>query len=295
MNKHQDILNRYATSSIVKKQVVEDIVVEKMPTVKYGICIQGPVISNLDALHQLLTKDKIPIMNVNLKNLNEKDVDKITNKFLDIKDKELKCLLYFGKVNVNEKNTFEKLCEDNDIKFFHSEVVYSLIENYLEYKKKCLEERQKNQILNSEAVYPCKVKILKQHIYMKGGAEELLFGVKVKAGRLKIGTQLIAIKNKFSNKGKLINIKSEKELILGKVISIEHNNEQVKEVKLHDEVCIKLDNPNELIYDRHFDANDDVISYITRDSIDILKKDYRDQMTKTDWLLLIELKNLLLI
>ena len=47
-------------------------------------------------------------------------------------------------------------------------------------------------------------------------------------------------------------IKSEKELILGKVISIEHNNEEVKEVKLHDEVCIKLDNPNELSYDRHF-------------------------------------------
>ena len=74
-------------------------------------------------------------MNVNLKNLNEKDIDKITNKFLDIKDKELKCLLYFGKVNINEKNTFEKLCEDNNIKFLNSEVVYTLIENYLEYKK----------------------------------------------------------------------------------------------------------------------------------------------------------------
>ena len=29
MNKHQDILNRYATSSIIKKKVVEEVVVEK--------------------------------------------------------------------------------------------------------------------------------------------------------------------------------------------------------------------------------------------------------------------------
>ena len=266
---------------------------EKMPIVKEGVCIQAPVISNLDALHQLLTKDKIPIMNVNLRNLNEKDIDKIKNKFLDIKDKELKCLLYFGKVNINEKIKFEKLCEDNNLKFFHSEVVYSLLEDYLKYKKICLEERQKDQISNSEAVFPCKLKILKQHIYMKGGSEELLFGVKVKAGTLKIGTPIVAIPNKFKNKGKIINIKTDKELVLGKVISIEHNNEEVKEGLIHEEVCIKLDNPNELSYDRQFDSNDDIVSHITRNSIDILKKDYRNKMKNEDWLLIIEIKNLL--
>ena len=62
--------------------------------------------------------------------------------------------------------------------------------------------------------------------------------------------------------------------------------------ELHDEVCIRIENPNELSYDRHFDYKDEVISRLTRESIDILKKDYRDEMTKQDWMLVIEMKTI---
>ena len=54
-----------------------------------------------------------------------------------------------------------------------------------------------------------------------------------------------------------------------------------------------MDNPNELSYDRHFDSNDSLVSNLSRDSIDILKKDYRDKMTKDDWMLVVELKKIL--
>ena len=62
---------------------------------KVGVCIQAPTISNLDALHQLLTKEKIPVMSINLRTLNEKDPDKLLIKTDEVKDLNLNvyCIL----------------------------------------------------------------------------------------------------------------------------------------------------------------------------------------------------------
>ena len=126
-----------------------------MPMEKVGVCIQAPTISNLDALHQLLTKEKVPIMSINLRTLNEKDLDKLLIKIDEVKDLEFKCLLYFGKVDNKEKETYTKLCNRQRNPFFdiNSEIVYGLIEEYLNFKKDCLENRQKEQNYYNEMRY----------------------------------------------------------------------------------------------------------------------------------------------
>ena len=113
---------------------------------------------------------------------------------------------------------------------------------------------------------------------MKGGNKELLMGVKVRAGRLRIGSPLYVVLNEYKNKIKLL-VQNRKRFELGKVTSIQKNNEDKEIADLRDEVCIRIENPNELSYDRHFDYKDEVISRLTREIIDILKKDYRDEMT----------------
>ena len=87
---------------LAKKEV--ESIWDKMPMEKVGVCIQAPTISNLDALHHLLTKEKIPIMSLNLRTLNEKDLDKLLSKIEDINDLEFKCLLYFGKVVIKKRS-----------------------------------------------------------------------------------------------------------------------------------------------------------------------------------------------
>ena len=44
------------------------------------------------------------------------------------------------------------------------------------------------------------------------------------------------------------------------------------------------------LYGRHFDYRDDLISKISRKSINILKDMFREEMTKDDWRLVIRLK-----
>jgi len=258
---------------------------DKMELKKIGVCIQAQTISNLDAMYQILSKDKIPVMNTTLKVFHEKDYDKLDSKFENVEDLEYKCILYFGEMREKEKDMYEKWGKTKGIKFITSPIVYKLVEDYLIYKKECLEERQEKQITEGGCVYPCKLKILNEHIYMTGGVDHILMGVRIIKGRLKMGTPLIVVSKK--------KVLTEKEMVLGQILSIQKNNEDKDIANEMDEVCVRLSNPNKLTYERQFNHKDDIVSHLTRERIDILKKDYRDEMTKNDWMLVVELKKLL--
>jgi translation initiation factor 5B len=47
------------------------------------------------------------------------------------------------------------------------------------------------------------------------------------------------------------------------------------------------------MYGRHFDDQDEVVSLITRNSIDVLKTVFRDEVAKEDWQLIVKLKAML--
>ena len=45
-------------------------------------------------------------------------------------------------------------------------------------------------------------------------------------------------------------------------------------------------------FGRHFEEDDELVSHISRRSIDVLKESYRDDLGKEDWKLLVKLKKL---
>ena len=66
-------------------------------------------------------------------------------------------------------------------------------------------------------------------------------------------------------------------------MSIEKDQKNVESAIKGEEVSIKvahLSDGNQKLYGRHFDHKDALISDMTRDSIDILKDYFRDEMTK---------------
>ena len=117
---------------------------------------------------------------------------------------------------------------------------------------------------------------------MKGGTSEILCGFKVLGGKLNVGTEIICY-----------NINKKETIVLGKVIKMEKNHKEVSECKKNDEVCIKIDNPNGLIYQRHWSEADNYFSNITRSGVEILKRDFRPELTKDDWILTAKIAKLL--
>ena len=202
-------------------------------------------------------------------NKESRDVSKKENtkRFLNVRLSDVKGL------NTNSMRNFEK--DLNNLVSKYKSNLKLDIEQFNLTKR--LEERKKELSEKGEAIFPCELMVLKDHVYMKGGNDDLLVGIKVRAGRLLKGTPLI----------------TDKKVSLGKVISIQKNHKEMDEAKLREEVCIRIKGDNNTMYGRHFDYKDKIISEITRESIDELKRNFRDEMEKTDWKLIVNHMNIL--
>jgi len=239
-----------------------------------GVCLLAPTIGELDAAYNIMREEKIPIMRGEIGNFSKKVADRYACSLEEEKNKENRVILYFhaNKLTGKQEDSYRGICIDLGIRLIDNSVVYHLVDEYNKAKKEFLEERKKELSASGDAIFPCELQILKDHIYMKGGTDDLLFGVKVRAGRLVKGTPLI----------------SENKVSLGKVVSIQKNHTEKDEAKLRDEVCIRVKNETNVAFGRHITFKDKIISEITRKSIDQLKANFRDEMEKSDWLLIVD-------
>lgn len=80
---------------------------------------------------------------------------------------------------------------------------------------------------------------------------------------------------------------------LGVVTSLEVNHKAVEAARKGQEVCIKIEPvPGEAprLVGRHFDETDLLVSKVSRQSIDAVKEYFREDLQKSDWQLMVELK-----
>lgn len=127
------------------------------------------------------------------------------------------------------------------------------------------------------ATFPCRLEMIPDFVF--NTRDPIVVGVKVTAGQLKIGTPLVA---KTAEKG-LVDI--------GVVGSIEIEHTEVPIAKTGQEVCVKiLPVGDKKLLGRHFEVTDELIARISRDSIDCVKKYFKEELSKADWQLMVELK-----
>lgn len=244
-----------------------------------GVCMIAPTIGELDAAYNIMKENNIPVMRGEISKFNKKIAERYVTSLENELNKENRLIIYFhsDKLTGKQEDEYKEICKGLGLNIIHDTVVYHLIEMYNELKKIFIEERKKELSEKGQAIFPCELHILKDNIYMNGGNDDLLFGVKVKAGRLLKGTPII----------------SDKKVTLGKVISIQKNHKELNEAKIKEEVCIRVKNESKISFGRHLNCKDKIISMINRSSIDELKSNFRDEMDVSDWKLIIEHMKLL--
>lgn len=239
-----------------------------------GVYVQASTLGSLEALLEFLRAQKIPYSNVNIGPVHKRDVQKAAAMLEH--NSEFACILAF---DVPVDREVQLLADKEGVRIFQANIIYHLEESFLNYRKElALKRRKENEHL---AIFPYKLRVLPQHIF--NARNPIVCGVSVDAGQLKKGTPVTA-KTK------------EGPVFLGTISSIEKNHEQVEMAKAGDEVCIKIENTTgdaPKLYGRHFTHEDILISKITRESIDVCKTYFRDDLTKADWQLVIELKRML--
>jgi translation initiation factor 5B len=184
------------------------------------------------------------------------------------------------------------LAEELGVRIFTARIIYHLFDALQKYRDE-LRDSKKSEF-RSQAVFPCRLRVLPQFIFRD--RDPIIFGVVVDAGVLVSGTPLCVVTVPRDKEGQPT-ASAQKEVIeLGRVASIEFNHKSVDRAVKGQEVCIKIDAiPGEppRQFGRHFDDKDDVLSRVSRESIDVLKEYFRDEMKNSDWQVVIELKKML--
>ncbi|XP_017491905.1 PREDICTED: eukaryotic translation initiation factor 5B-like [Rhagoletis zephyria] len=237
-----------------------------------GVYVQASTLGSLEALLEFLKDSKIPYAGVRIGPVVRKDVMKASTMLEHSPDHAV--ILAF---DVKIERDAQELADSSGVRIFQAEIIYHLFDRFTEYKAKLKADRKEAN--RHKAVFPCKLRILPNCIFNK--RDPIVVGVNVEDGVLVPGTPL-AVPSKELD-------------LIGVVSTIEHDHKALESARKGQEVCIKIDHTSSdapKLYGRHFDLNDILCSKISRDSIDVMKEYFRDDLEKSDWQLMIELKKL---
>ncbi|XP_036419288.1 LOW QUALITY PROTEIN: eukaryotic translation initiation factor 5B [Colossoma macropomum] len=235
-----------------------------------GVYVQASTLGSLEALLEFLRTSKVPYSGINIGPVHKKDVMKASTMLEH--DPQYAVILAF---DVKIERDSQEMADSLGVRIFSAEIIYHLFDAFTKYREDY--KKQKQDEFKHIAVFPCKLRILPQFIF--NSRDPIVMGVTVEAGVLKTGTPLCVPSKGFVD--------------IGIVTSIEVNHKPVDTAKKGQEICVKIEPiPGESpkMYGRHFEAVDIIVSKITRQSIDALKNWFRDEMQKSDWQLIMELK-----
>lgn len=261
----------------IKKAALEDVesVLSRIDRSGEGVCVQASTLGSLEALLEFLKTPEvnIPVSAINIGPVHKKDVMK-ASVMLEKKREYATILAFDVKVTPEARD----LAEELGVKIFIADIIYHLFDQFKAYMDNIKEEKKKESA--DEAVFPCVLKILPNCVFNK--KDPIVLGVDILEGILKIGTPIC--------------IPSQEFIDIGRIASIENNHKPVDYAKKGQKVAIKIVGSNseeqQKMFGRHFEIDDELVSHISRRSIDILKTNYRDDLTMEEWKLVVKLKTL---
>jgi len=237
-----------------------------------GVSVQASTLGSLEALLSFLKQSKIPVFNINIGPVHKKDI--VRASVMLEHQKEYATMLCF---DVEVEKEAQKIADELGVKIFTADIIYHLFDQFTAYINGIQEQRKKD--LAPAAVFPCILRILPNCVFNKRAP--ILVGVTVVDGSLRIGTPICVPSRNF--------------LLIGRVTSIEINHKAVELAKKSQDVAIRIELPTyetPKMIGRHFEATDELVSQISRESIDILKETFRAEVSKEEWALIVRLKKL---
>ncbi|XP_050040088.2 uncharacterized protein eIF5B [Dermacentor andersoni] len=237
-----------------------------------GVYVQASTLGSLEALLEFLRVSKIPYSGIRIGPVVKKDVMKAS--IMLEHDTQYAVILAF---DVKIERDAQELADSLGVKIFQADIIYHLFDKFTAHREEL--RQKKREEFKSVAVFPCRLRILPQFVF--NSRDPIVVGVSVEAGIVKEGTPLCVPSKEF--------------LDIGIVTTIEVNHKTIESARKGQEVCIKIEplgGEAPKMYGRHFDHTDFLVSKISRASIDACKEYFRDDLVKTDWQLMVELKKL---
>ncbi|GLB33308.1 putative translation-initiation factor 2 [Lyophyllum shimeji] len=264
----------------LKEEVMSDLtsLLNSIDKSGRGVCVQASTLGSLEALLDFLKSSKIPVSGINIGPVHKRDVMRAAT-MLE-KAKELACILCF---DVPVDREAEHLAEEMGIRLFKADIIYHLFDAFKAYNDEITEAKRRDAA--PKAVWPCRLKIIA--VFAK--RDPIILGVDILDGSLRVGTPLAVVKTDPATGKKDI-------VTLGKITSLEINHkthEIVKKSQAGGGVAVKIEHAvyeSAKMFGRHFDDKDEILSHISRQSIDVLKESFKADVSMEEWHLIKALK-----
>jgi translation initiation factor 5B len=273
----------------LKEEVMEDFekIMKGFKRDPVGVYVQASTLGSLEALLEYLRKHDppVPVASVGIGPLHRKDVVQ-ASVMLEHRKEYASILAFDVKVTAEAAEFAEKL----GVRIFTADIIYHLTDQFDAYLKEAVAKKQ--EAVLAEAVFPVICRVIPTAIFRQ--KDPIILGVDVIEGKLKLGTPLCVVlaegkevsaggRGKDEVDGKVIVRKGFNVLPIGRVAGIELNKTaQTEAAPGGPSVALKIEGTSDeeraLLFGRHFDASHMIYANVTRQSIDTLKENFRDQV-----------------
>ncbi|MEM4554422.1 MAG: translation initiation factor IF-2 [Candidatus Anstonellaceae archaeon] len=200
-------------------------------TGKSGVIVKADTLGSLEALRKLLSNSGVEVKRAGIGKVTRKDV--IDASVVASSNPYLGVVLVFN-IGVEEE-AYEEAARLG-VKIFHSNVIYSLCQEYLDW----VEEQKKNQAKAAAERLPLPAKILVLPGCTFRSSKPAIFGIEVVAGKLKKGVRLMTAAGEIV--GEVREIQKE-----GKGLQLAKKGEQVA-ISVEGAVCGKSFSEHDYLY-----------------------------------------------
>ncbi|OIR57970.1 MAG: translation initiation factor eIF5B [Amphiamblys sp. WSBS2006] len=231
-----------------------------------GVSVQASTLGSLEALLTFLRSKDISCMRAGIGTLYKKDV-----LLAATASKEDSAVLCF---DVRVDSEAAEVAAREGVTLLTGDIIYNLFDMLLVYREGVRASKKKR--LAAQAVFPCVLGIVPGCVFNK--KDPIVVGVSVLEGVLHVGTPLCVVEK-------------DKRVSIGRVTSIEKNHVAVQTLRVGEAaVKIEMAGGSTPMVGRSFEEKARLYSQITRESIDVLKDSFREEMLKEDWALVKKLK-----
>ncbi|EPY19464.1 translation initiation factor 5B [Strigomonas culicis] len=248
--------DREAIGRAVMKDATD---ISKYITADCGVTVQSSTLGALEALLSFLTDMKIPIANAFIGPMHKKHILQVVP--MKRRNARYSVVLAFDTVISPDAR---EVAQKNEIRIFEADIIYHLFDAFTRYQEDF--EKQEKDRLRSIAIFPVQLKVLDDAIHH---TDPIILPVVVERGQMREGTPLCALKG-------------EDIVPIGRVISMERDNKEVRSAKAGEEIAVKIHSAaTGVAFGRHFDAKCQIVSQITRPSVDAVKT-FSNELTGDD-------------
>ncbi|MGN6614259.1 MAG: translation initiation factor IF-2 [Candidatus Nitrosocosmicus sp.] len=204
----------------IKKIVESEIKSVIVNTDSNGIILRCDTIGSIEAISEMLKKEKIPIRSADIGQISRRDV--MTAAAVKDKDRYLGIILGF---NVKILEDAEKEAFERGIKVFNEKIIYNLVRNYMDWVS--YQKEHEESILFNELPPICKIEFMKGYVFRR--SDPAVFGAEINIGKIKqkmfvmdkVGKK-VGIIHQIQDKGKTID-----EATRGMQVAVSINGPQI--------------------------------------------------------------------